>query len=319
MFLKQSTTYTDRIGPFLDKGDGVTEEVGLTTAASAIFLSKNGGDYGAKTEATALSHDQDGWYIILYDTTDTDTVGELKVMIQAPATHLPVWKTYYVLEEDAFDWLFASGSAPDTQVAAIPTTAMRGTDNVVLAGPTKGEMDTAHALLSTPAQVATALTDIDLDHLTKTAASIPSVTAGTFLDQMFDDGTAVFDRTTDSLQAIKDHAATIKTETALIVEDTDVIDDATSGLVKIAQDVAAILVDTKALNDDALSELAQGIPSATPTVKAALMLLYMMARNKLTVTATEKGIYNNAGTKIAKKVLSDDATTYEEAEAVSGV
>ncbi len=38
--------------------------------------------------------------------------------------------------------------------------------------------------------------------------------------------------------------ASIKAETALIVADTDVIDDGTSGLVKIAQDVAAILVDT---------------------------------------------------------------------------
>lgn len=38
--------------------------------------------------------------------------------------------------------------------------------------------------------------------------------------------------------------AAVKAETAAIVNDTDVIDDATSGLVKIAQDVAAILVDT---------------------------------------------------------------------------
>ncbi len=53
--------------------------------------------------------------------------------------------------------------------------------------------------------VAAELVAIDLDHLLKTAASIPSITAGTFLDQMFDDGTAVFDRTTDSLQAIRDN------------------------------------------------------------------------------------------------------------------
>jgi len=38
--------------------------------------------------------------------------------------------------------------------------------------------------------------------------------------------------------------AAIKSETALIVGDTDVIDDGTSGLVKIAQDVAAVLADT---------------------------------------------------------------------------
>ncbi len=52
---------------------------------------------------------------------------------------------------------------------SIPTTAMRGTDSVVLVGPTKAEMDTAHALLATPAQVSTqavaALVAIHLDHL----------------------------------------------------------------------------------------------------------------------------------------------------------
>lgn len=54
------------------------------------------------------------------------------------------------------------------------------------------------------AEVDTALADIDLDHLVNTATAIPAVTAGTFLDQMMDDGTAVYDRTTDSLQALRD-------------------------------------------------------------------------------------------------------------------
>ncbi len=110
MFLKQSTAFTDRIGPFLDKTDGVTEEIGLTTAASAIFLSKAGGNFGAKNESTALSHDQDGWYVIIYDATDTDTVGLLKVLVQAPATHLPVWEYYEVLEEVIYDALFAASA-----------------------------------------------------------------------------------------------------------------------------------------------------------------------------------------------------------------
>lgn len=54
-----------------------------------------------------------------------------------------------------------------------------------------------------------ALVALDLDHLINTAVSIPSVTAGTFLDQLMDDGTASFDRTTDSLQATRDHLATV--------------------------------------------------------------------------------------------------------------
>lgn len=53
-------------------------------------------------------------------------------------------------------------------------------------------------------EVDTALADINLDHLVGTATAIPAVPAGTYLDQVMDDGTAVYDRTTDSLQAIRD-------------------------------------------------------------------------------------------------------------------
>ena len=55
---------------------------------------------------------------------------------------------------------------------------------------------------------------------------------------------STFVPSTDSLQAVRDHATTIKTETAAILDDTDLIDDGTSGLAKIATDVAAVLVDT---------------------------------------------------------------------------
>ncbi len=70
--------------------------------------------------------------------------------------------------------------------------------------------------------------------------------------------------------------------------------------------------------DGAMAELSQATPSATPSWQAALMLLYMTMRNQMSVTATQKSIYNDAGTVIVKKVLSDDGTTYNEAEAVSG-
>jgi hypothetical protein len=70
-----------------------------------------------------------------------------------------------------------------TAVDAIPTTAMRGTDNVVLAGPTKAEMDTAHALLATQADVGTEISDyfgaqIDSDiNDVSASASVMTVTA----------------------------------------------------------------------------------------------------------------------------------------------
>lgn len=73
-----------------------------------------------------------------------------------------------------------------------------------------------------------------------------------------------------------------------------------------------------ALGTDTIPELAQAIPSATPTIKQAIMLPYMALRNKLTVDATTKKIHNDAGTNIVKKTISDNGTTYTEDEAVAG-
>jgi hypothetical protein len=53
-------------------------------------------------------------------------------------------------------------------------------------------------------EVQDALEANNLDHIAGTATGIPAIPAGTYIDQMMDDGTATFDRTTDSLQAIKD-------------------------------------------------------------------------------------------------------------------
>jgi len=48
------------------------------------------------------------------------------------------------------------------------------------------------------------------------------------------------------------------------------------------------------------------------------MALYMAIRNQVTVDATEKTFSNDAGTVIFKKTLSDNGTTYTEAEAGAG-
>jgi len=68
----------------------------------------------------------------------------------------------------------------------------------------------------------------------------------------------------------------------------------------------------------ALTELAQAAPSATPSLQAAIMALYMALRNQVLVTNTLKSFTNDAGTVIYKKTLSDNGTTFTEAEAVSG-
>lgn len=60
------------------------------------------------------------------------------------------------------------------------------------------------SLANINSEVDTAISDVNLDHLVGTSTGIPAIPSGTYIDQMMDDGTATFDRTTDSLQAIRD-------------------------------------------------------------------------------------------------------------------
>lgn len=69
--------------------------------------------------------------------------------------------------------------------------------------------------------------------------------------------------------------------------------------------------------DTAIAELGVATPSATPGLKDAVMLLYMALRNKTVVQTSGTDaleIHNNAGTKIASKLLTDDGSDYTEAE-----
>jgi hypothetical protein len=75
-------------------------------------------------------------------------------------------------------------------------------------------------------------------------------------------------------------------------------------------------------NTNTMSELSQAAPTATPTVEAALMLLYMALRNRVDVDTTGgtdyKEFYNDGGTVICKKAVSDDGSTYTETEMETG-
>lgn len=73
-------------------------------------------------------------------------------------------------------------------------------------------------------------------------------------------------------------------------------------------EINAEMVDVVAT--DAIPELTAGAPASTPTMRTALMLLYMALRDKSTNSGTEFKIFNNAGTAIAKATVSDDTVTF---------
>jgi len=125
---------------------------------------------------------------------------------------------------------------------------------------------------------------------------------------------------TDTEAAITERS-TLLTDTEAIVLDTAEIGTAGAGLTDLGAMSTAmkaeILVEVNAALDTAISELGVAAPTATPTIRTGLMLLYMALRNKTVVQTSGTDaleIYNNAGTKIASKLLTDDGSDYTEAE-----
>ncbi len=116
--LKQSTAVTLLIGPFLDDGDGKTAETGLTISQADVRLSKNGGDMAQKGDATSCTHDELGYYTCPLSTTDTGTLGILKIMVHE-AGALPVWHEYTVVPAAVYDSLVLGTDYLPVDVAEI--------------------------------------------------------------------------------------------------------------------------------------------------------------------------------------------------------
>jgi len=113
--LRSDTACHIMFGPFLDKTDGVSLEVGagiitsIDHATTGIFLSKNGAAGVIRHAAVTTSVlDAYGMFQVHLDTTDTDTPGTLRVMMAEAATFLPVWDDYMVIPHELWDTLFVT-------------------------------------------------------------------------------------------------------------------------------------------------------------------------------------------------------------------
>lgn len=87
--LQQGASKTVLIGPFVDEDDGKTPEMELTIAQADVRLCKNGGSMAQKNESTSCTHDEVGMYACPLDTTDTDTIGILSLVVaKSGALHI---------------------------------------------------------------------------------------------------------------------------------------------------------------------------------------------------------------------------------------
>lgn len=145
MFLKQSTSVTIKLGPFVDSTDGNTAETALTVSQADVRLSKNGGNMAQKNEATSCTHDEIGIYDCPLDATDTNTLGRLQVFVHESGA-LPVWASFSVLPANVYDSLFSTDKLQvhvDEMTAGIITAAVIATGAVdadALAADAAGEI-----------------------------------------------------------------------------------------------------------------------------------------------------------------------------------
>lgn len=159
-------------------------------------------------------------------------------------------------------------------------------------------------------------------------------------------GSGTFDETTDSLEATRDNigttgaalslakgaqitgfndlsAAQVNTEADTALADVGVtttvtgrIDVAVSSRATPAQVNAEVL---DVLNVDTFAEPGQEAPPATTTLVKKIGWLYKAFRNRVTQDATTMKIYADDGTTVdAKATVSDNGTTYDRNEVVSG-
>lgn len=106
-WLRQSTAVEIAIGPFLDSTDGNTVESGLTITQPDIRLKKDGAAWAQKNAAQTLSHEENGWYEISLDTTDTNTLGQLIVAVHESGA-LPVWREFMIVPTQVYDSFFST-------------------------------------------------------------------------------------------------------------------------------------------------------------------------------------------------------------------
>lgn len=202
-------------------------------------------------------------------------------------------------------------------VVNIDGAAMRGTDGVDTAT-MRGTDSAALASVCTELRLA----ELDPANLPTDIADIPTVSefnARTILSA------AYFDPAADTVVNVT-NVAVLTGHTNQTGDSFARIGAAGVGLSDLGGMSAAmqaeVLAEVNTALDTAITELTQAQPTATPSIRTGLMLMYMAMRNKLDVQTSGTDaleIHDAGGTMIARKLLTDAGGDYSEALMVAGV
>ncbi len=134
-WLKQSTSVEIGMGPFLDETDGKTAETALTITQADVRLKKNAGAWAQKNDSNSATHEENGWYEVSLDTTDTNTLGILLVAIHESGA-LPVWREFLVVPANVYDsmisgteWLTVDPNKVEFSISGSTLTVLKPDDS----------------------------------------------------------------------------------------------------------------------------------------------------------------------------------------------
>lgn len=136
-YLRESTASQEVVaGPFVDATDGVTPETALTPANTDIRIQKAGSLTFVNKNSGGGTHQEDGYFSMTFDATDSNTLGSGVVQITM-AGALPVAFEICVLPTAVYDAMIlgtGNGVRADVQIfplSAAPTAKpVLGTDTI---------------------------------------------------------------------------------------------------------------------------------------------------------------------------------------------
>lgn len=152
MWLRQSTSVEVDIGPFLDETDGQTPETALTITQPDIRLKKGGAAWAQKNAAQTLLHEENGWYEVTLDATDTNTLGSLKIAIDESGA-LPVWREFLVVPANVYDSIVLDSDQLQVDVVNVGADVIN--DTAVAANVTIASVTGAVGSVTAPVTVGT--------------------------------------------------------------------------------------------------------------------------------------------------------------------
>lgn len=252
------------------------------------------------TVVQAKASDTHSRLVVVEDAVDSDQVSRTAAISDV--------KSRLVVVESAID--------SDTASAATIVASMASSVEAIEAG--GGALTAAQA-----SQLAQAHSDLLAADIVSAASSIEAIEAGggaltaaqaSQLAQAHSDILAAdIVSAASSIEAIEAKAS--DTHSRLVVVEASIDSDQVSRATAISDVKSALTI---AASDAALLEASHaeptGVPSATASPLTKLGTVYMMLRNKVTVTATKKTFYDDGDAAEFEQDLSDDGTTFQQSE-----